>query len=133
MISVAIIVLGLIALAVALRYTPDRRRQRAARALPARADTAAVLRALGPTPTRCPPGAMEHLPPALGPLHHTEADSVMLQLRRDTRQRWLYPGRHGCTPARGETELGIDAAGRVLWIQPAAGNDDVKLAPSISY
>jgi hypothetical protein len=131
--SALILVLGMIALAVALYYSPDRQRERAALRVAPGADSAAVLRMLGRHPTRCPAGAMEHLPAAMGTLHETEADSAMAQLRRETRQRWLYPGKHGCTPEKGETELGIDAAGRVLWIQPAAGKRDVRLSPSIRY
>jgi hypothetical protein len=126
-------VLGLVALALALYYSPDRRRQRAAAALAVNADTTAARVALGPRPTRCPPGSMEHLRGDLGMPGDTEADSVMAQLRRQTRQRWLYPGRAGCTPQKGETELGIDAAGRAIWIQPARGKARVKLSPAIDY
>ena len=57
----------------------------------------------------------------------------MGQVRRGTRERWIYPGRQGCTPRKGETELGIDSAGRMLWIQPGAGKGDLKLSPSITY
>jgi hypothetical protein len=130
--SLVIVVLGLIAVAVAVYYSPDRRRRRAADGLPAKADSALVLGTLGATPTRCPPGAMGHLDAGL-PQEAMEADSVMIQLRRDTRQRWIYPGRQGCTPAKGETELGIDSAGRMLWIQPGAQRGEVKLSPSITY
>ena len=128
-VSLLIVVLGLVAVAVAVYLSPDRRRRRAADGLPNGADTTLVLRTLGPRPTRCPPGAMEHLRGELGAAY--EDDSVMAQLRRDTRQRWLYPGRAGCTPRKGETELGIDAAGRMLWIQPGARQGEVKLSPSI--
>jgi hypothetical protein len=92
-----------------------------------------VLRTLGPAPTRCPAGALEHLRGELTMGDAIEVDSAMLQLRRDTRQRWLYPGRHGCTAARGETELGLDGAGRLLWIEPAAGKDYVRLSPAVTY
>jgi hypothetical protein len=118
--------------AVAVYLSPDHRRRRAADGLPDRADTALVLRTLGPRPTRCPPGAMEHVAGEL-PLEATEAESVMVQLRRDTRGRWIYPGRRGCTPRKGETELGIDSAGRMLWIQPGAGQGEVKLSPAITF
>jgi hypothetical protein len=131
-VSALIIILGLIALTVALHYSPDRRRQRAAQALPLGADSGTVLRTLGPRPTRCPPGAMEHLRGELGGIDEADADSVMGRLRRETRQRWLYPGKRGCTPQKGETELGIGAAGRVPWIQPAAGKSGVRLSPRIS-
>jgi hypothetical protein len=127
--SLVILVLGLIAVAVALYFSPDRRRRREAARLPLNADTALVLRTLGPRPTRCPPGAMEHVAAALGDV---ERDSAMIQLRRDTRQRWIYPGRRGCTPLKGETELGIDAGGRMLWIQPDAPGE-VRLSPRIDY
>jgi hypothetical protein len=130
--SLLILVLGLAAVAMAVYLSPDRRRRRAADRLSERADTTLVLRALGPRPTRCPPGAMEHVAGELA-LEPAEADSVMLQLRRDTRARWLYPGRRGCTPEKGETELGIDSAGRTLWIQPGAQRGEVKLSPSITY
>jgi hypothetical protein len=130
--SVLILVLGLIAAAVAVYLSPDHRRRREAERLPARADTTLVLRALGARPTRCPPGAMEHVSGELA-MESAEADSVMVQLRRGTRQRWIYPGRGGCTPRKGETELGIDAAGRMLWIQPGAQQGEVRLSPSITY
>jgi len=125
--SLLIVVLGLIAVAVAVYLSPDNRRRRAADRLPNGADTTRVLGTLGPRPTRCPPGAMEHLRAELPA--SAEDDSVMARLRRDTRQRWIYPGRHGCTPEKGETELGIDAAGRMLWIQPGGRQGEVKLSP----
>jgi len=130
--SLLIVVLGLLAVAAAFYLSPDNRRRREAGRLPLGADTAAVLRALGPRPTRCPPGAMEHVAGEL-PQEALEADSVMVQLRRDTRARWLYPGRRGCTPQKGETELGIDNAGRMLWIQPGAQRGEVRLSPHITY
>jgi hypothetical protein len=132
-VSALIIVLGLIAVAVAVYLSPDHRRRRAADRLPPQADSALVLGTLGPRPTRCPPGAMSHLEGELSSPASLEADSVMLQVRRDTRQRWIYPGRQGCTPRKGETELGIDSAGRMLWIQPGAQRGEVKLSPAISY
>ena len=130
--SVIIIVLGLIAAAAAFWYSPDQRRKRAARTLRPGADTTAVLRALGPRPTRCPAGEMEQVRADLG-VSDADADSAMARLRRDTRQRWLYPGKRGCTPQKGETELGVNAAGRVLWIQPASQQDNVALPTTISH
>ena len=118
---------------LAVYFSPDHRRRRAADRLPARADSARVLRTLGPRPTRCPPGTMDHVEGGLAMESSAEADSAMARLRRDTRQRWIYPGRSGCTPRKGETELGIDSAGRVLWIQPGAQKGDVKLSPAITY
>ncbi|HEX6747441.1 MAG TPA: hypothetical protein VF092_09160 [Longimicrobium sp.] len=75
---------------------------------------------------------MDHVRGEIG-LDDVAADSIMIQVRRDTRERWIYPGAHGCTPQKGETELGIDAAGRMLWIQPGAQQGDVRLSPAITY
>jgi hypothetical protein len=130
--SLVIVVLGLIAVAAAFYFSPDRRRQRAARSLPRDADTALVLRTLGPRPTRCPTGRLDHLRGQTG-LDGFNEDSVMIQLQRDTRERWIYPGKTGCTPQAGETELGIDAAGRTLWLQPASEHGNLTLSPRISY
>jgi hypothetical protein len=130
--TLLILALGLVAIALAVYFSPDRRRRRLAERLPARADTTVVLRTLGPRPTRCPPGAMDHVRGELGS-DDFAADSIMIQLRRDTRQRWIYPGTQGCTPQQGETELGIDAAGRMLWIQPGAGDGEVRLSPAITF
>ena len=131
--SLLIVVLGLAAVAVAVYLSPDHRRRRAADRLPEKADSALVLRTLGPRPTRCPPGAMDHVEGGLAMESSSEVDSAMVQVRRDTRQRWIYPGLQGCTPRKGETELGIDSAGRMLWIQPGAQRGAVKLSPSITY
>jgi hypothetical protein len=128
------VILGLIAVAAAFYFSPDRRRQRAATALPRNADTALVLRTLGPRPTRCPTGKLDHLRGEVSASGWSSVvDTVMVQLQRDTGQRWIYPGRGGCTPQRGETELGIDAGGRTLWLQPAAEHGDVILSPRISF
>lgn len=132
--SFVIVILGLVAVAAAFYFSPDRRRQRAAAALPRDADTARVLGALGPRPTRCPPGTLDHLRGEVAASGGSgDLDSVMVQLRRGTRQRWIYPGRGGCTPRKGETELGIDAAGRTLWLQPAAEHGNVILSPRIQF
>jgi hypothetical protein len=132
--SLIIVTIGLLAVAAAFYFSPDRRRQRAARALPHDADTALVLRTLGPRPTRCPAGRLDHLRGEVSASGLSDqVDTVMVQLQRDTRQRWIYPGKSGCTPQAGETELGIDAAGRTLWLQPASEHGNLTLSPRISY
>jgi hypothetical protein len=132
--SLVIVILGLVAVAAAFYFSPDRRRQRAAASLPHEADTTLVMRTLGPRPTRCPAGTLDHLRGELAASGLSgEVDTVMVQLQRETRQRWIYPGRGGCTPQKGETELGIDAGGRTLWLQPAAEHGHVILSPHISF
>jgi hypothetical protein len=132
-VSAAILALGLVALLVALYLAPDRQRRRKAGALALGADSGAVLRQLGPRPTRCPTGAMEHLGPQISGLSGAQQDSALAGLRRGTAARWIYPGRHGCTPAAGETEVGLDPAGRVLWVLPDAEGGDVKIPDSLQY
>jgi hypothetical protein len=133
MVSAAILAVGLIAVLVALYLAPARQRRRKAAALPLGADSTLVLRTLGARPTRCPTGALEHLGPQISGLSGMQQDSAMMQLRRGTRERWIYPGRRGCTPEAGDTEVGLDPAGRVFWILPDAEGGDVKIPDSISY
>jgi hypothetical protein len=126
-------VLGIVGLLVALNFAPDRQRRRKAAELPLGADSSTVLRTLGPRPTRCPTGAMEHLGPQIEGMSGPEQDSALAGLRRGTRARWIYPGRHGCTPREGETEVGLDPAGRVFWVLPDAEGGDVNIPDSIPY
>ena len=121
MVSAAIVLLGLLALA-AVMFTPARRRARAASHLAVGDDSAAVVRALGAPPSRCMGAGIDHLGdefPAGTPAPAREA--TLLRLRRTTAARWVYPGRGECRPSPGDTEVGIDSAGRVLWVLPAAG------------
>jgi hypothetical protein len=132
-VSAAILVVGLLGVLVALWFAPERRRQRTARTLAPGADSTVVLRALGARPTRCPGGGMDHVRAELSGLAETQRDSAMPQLAHGTRARWLYPGRQGCTPAKGETEVGLDSAGRVFWILPAAERGGLLYPASLSY
>jgi hypothetical protein len=133
MVSAAILALGLVALLVALYLAPARQRQRKAAALPLRADSTVVLRTLGARPTRCPTGAMEHVGPQISGLSGAQQDSALAGLRRGTRARWIYPGRRGCTPEAGDTEVGLDPGGRVFWILPNAEGGDVKIPDTLQY
>jgi len=133
MVSAAILTLGVIALLVALYLAPTRQRHRKAAALPLGADSSLVLRTLGGRPTRCPTGTLEHVGPQIGGLSGAQQDSALAGLRRGTRARWIYPGQHGCTPEEGDTEVGLDPAGRVFWMVPNTQGGDVKIPDTLQY
>jgi len=121
MVSAAILLAGLLIVAAVL-FSPARRRERAASHLRVGDDSIAVLDALGERPTRCMGAGVDHLAdefPAGTPRPAREA--ALSRLRRATATRWIYPGRGGCRPAHDESEVGLDARGRVLWVLPAAG------------
>lgn len=132
MLSAVILLLGIVGVLVALNYAPDRQRRRHARELPLGADSSAVLQRLGARPTRCPAGAMEHLLPHMSGVGEEQQDTALARLRRGTEARWLYPGRGGCRAEEGETEVGIDSAGRVLWVLPVARRGSVRLPDTIT-
>jgi hypothetical protein len=119
MVSLAIIALGLLVLAVVLLMSGGRRRESQALQVVPGDDTTAVIRLLGAPPHRCEPSNLAHLGtqfPAQTPRPTIEDETE--RLRRATAGRWLYPKGEGCVPGAGATEIGLDRAGRVLWIVP---------------
>lgn len=119
MVSLAIIAIGLVVLAVVLLLSGGRRRERQAVQVVPGDDSTAVIRLLGAPPHRCEPSNLAHLGtqfPAQTPRPTIEDETE--RLRRATTQRWLYPRGEGCVPGGGATEIGLDRAGRVLWIVP---------------
>ena len=120
MVSLAIIGIGLLAVAAALLFSGGRRRESQAAKVVVGDDTAAVVRLLGQPPHRCDPSNLAHLGtqfPAQTPRPTIEQETE--RLRRGTAARWIYPEGEGCVPDDGATEIGLDAAGRVLWIVPS--------------
>ncbi|HEU0016273.1 MAG TPA: hypothetical protein VFQ45_21520 [Longimicrobium sp.] len=118
MVSAGIVAAGLIVLALAL-LSRGRERERKAVRVMVGDDSTAVARLLGEPPHRCPTSSLGHL------VEQFEAgtprptiETTLEQLRARTAQRWVYPDGAGCIPGDGDTELGLDAAGRVLWIVP---------------
>jgi hypothetical protein len=62
-------------------------------------------------------------------------DAVQERLRLETARRWIYPadaGRTGCTPHRGDVEIGFGRDGRVLWLVPVTGRETVVIPDTIS-
>lgn len=119
-VTAAIVLLGVIAIG-AVMFTPERRRARAANGLEVGDDSAAVFAALGTPGSRCMGAGVDHLVSEFPrDVPRADRDRTLLQLRRATAARWLWPG-GDCGPTPDETEVGIDSAGRVLWVLPATG------------
>jgi hypothetical protein len=120
-VSAVIVLLGLVVIG-AVMFTPERRRARAAGGLEVGDDSAAVFDALGAPGGRCLGAGVDHLVSEFPrDVPRDVRDRTLLRLRRETAARWLWPGRGDCGPAPDETEVGIDSAGRVLWVLPATG------------
>jgi hypothetical protein len=120
-VTAVILALGLVAV-LAVYFTPSHRRQRAAGGLRPGTDSAAVLRRLGDAPQRCPGTDVDHIVAEFAAgTSRPERAAVLARARADTRARWIYPAGHGCRPRAGDSELGLDARGRVLWVAPAIG------------
>jgi len=118
MVSAGIVALGLIVLAVALLGRGRERERKAARVMVGD-DSTAVARLLGQPPHRCPTSSLGHLTGQFEPgTPRPTIEAALQQLRGRTAQRWVYPDGAGCVPGDGDTELGLDASGRVLWIVP---------------
>ena len=121
MVSAVILALGIVVVIAVMFFSPSRRRERAAGAIQPGDDSTAVLRRLGDAPQRCPPGEMAHVYDAFeGSIPRPTREAALEQMRQQTAARWIYPAR-GCTPRQGDTEVGLGADGRVLWMVPATG------------
>jgi hypothetical protein len=120
MVSLAIIGIGLLILAAVLLMSGGRQREGKALQLVVGDDSTEVVQLLGAPPHRCEPSSLAHLGtqfPAQTPRPTIEDETA--RLRRGTVARWIYPRGEGCVPGDGATEIGLDRAGRVLWIVPA--------------
>ncbi|HEX6041372.1 hypothetical protein [Longimicrobium sp.] len=120
MVSLAIIGIGLLIMVGVMLMSGGRRRERQAVQLVVGDDSTEVIQLLGSPPNRCEVSSLSHLGnqfPAQTPRPTVEDETA--RLRRGTATRWVYPRGEGCVPGNGATEIGLDAAGKVLWIVPA--------------
>ncbi len=130
-VTAAIVLVGLAILAWGLA-TPERRRARTVGKVEIGHNAQQVRGQLGPPGAVCPVGGLEHLqerfptgtPPAT-------AEQALARMQQETAQRWIYPLKTeagvkvGCTPRGGDTEIGLDRSGRVLWYVPVTGRRPV--------
>jgi hypothetical protein len=120
MVSLAIVGIGLLVLAAVMLFSGGRKRERSAMKVEVGEDSVSVVRLLGAPPHRCEASNLAHLAtqfPAQTP--RPTVDEELDRLRRGTAARWVYPRGEGCVPDDGATEIGLDRAGKVLWIVPA--------------
>ena len=119
MVSAGIIILGLLVLGAALLFNGSRKREGAASDVLVGDDSTEVVRLLGQPPHRCEASSLAHLVDrfAAGTPRPT-IDETIASLRPLTAARWVYPKGAGCVTDDGDTEIGLDRQGRVLWIVP---------------
>jgi hypothetical protein len=93
---------------------------------------ARVTEILGPPGARCQTGDLSHLsqsfPPGWPP---PSVETTLQTLGEETASRWIYPldpdDPAECTPADGQTEIGIDAGGALLWYVTITGESPLQL------
>src|SRR5690606_25052031 len=93
---------------------------------------ARVAEVLGPPGARCSAGDLSYLSDSFPPGWPTPAVETTLQaLSQETGDLWIYPldpdDEATCAPAEGRTELGFDAAGRLLWYVAITGESPLQL------
>ena len=91
-----------------------------------------VASVLGPPAARCPSGSLAHLAGSFPPGWPAPSVETTLQaLAEETGDRWVYPlddnDAAGCTPVDGQTEIGLDTEGRLLWYVTIMGESPLEL------
>ncbi len=128
MVSAGIIGLGLVVLLGVLLFR-DRGRERSASSLRVGDDSASVVQRLGGEPARCAANDLGHLANAF-PVNtpRPTVEEGLGALYGRTATRWVYSsGGHDnpCRPRAGDTEVGFDREGRVLWAVPVHGTTPI--------
>jgi len=118
-VSAVIVGLGLLVVAAGLLLNGGRKRESAAGRVMVGDDTTEVTALLGPPPHRCDPSSLAHLATRFDAgTPRPTIDETIADLRQATASRWVYPRGAGCVTGDGDTEIGLDRNGRVLWIVP---------------
>ena len=128
MVSAAIIAAGLVVL-LAVLLLRDRGRERSARSIRVGDDSSSVAQRMGPDHARCAANDLGHLAntfPANTP--RPTVEDAIAPLYGRTVARWVYTSQRGskaCFPRTGDTEVGFDNRGRVLWAVPVHGTTPI--------
>jgi hypothetical protein len=126
-----IVVLGAVLLFWLFSPTEQSRRDRVGRLAPG--DSASRVTALlGAPAARCPAGSLGHLRESFPPgWPAASAETTLQELAAETTDRWVYPlddERPGdCEGEEGQTELGFDGDGRLLWYVAILGETPLEL------
>ena len=129
MVSAGIIVLGLLVVGGTLLFSGSRKRENAAVDVMVGDDTTAVVGLLGQPPHRCEASSLAHLAAHfVAGTPRPTIDETINMLRPRTVARWVYPKGAGCVTDGGDTEIGLDGNGQVLWIVPVADKQPLRYA-----
>ena len=129
MVSAGIIILGLLVVGGALLFSGSRKREGAAVDVMVGDDSVAVVRLLGQPPNRCEASSLAHLAEHfVAGTPRPTIDETINSLRPRTVARWVYPKDAGCVTDGGDTEIGLDRNGQVLWIVPVAEKQPLRYA-----
>jgi hypothetical protein len=97
------------------------------------ADSAQVVGVMGAPTARCGGSPVDHLRDAFpSGTPRTTVDDEIVGMRRQTARRWIYASepRPRCVPAAGDTEVGWDRTGHVLWYVAATGRTPLVMPDS---
>lgn len=128
--SLAIALLGMIVLVWFLSPT-ERKRRSLMEDVALGADTTEVIRVLG-APVRCGPKYTEQIRASFPEeWSQRQVETALSRMDHSTRQRWVYPVNSrkplGCNASEAHTEIGVDAAGRVLWAVDVTGRTPIRV------
>jgi hypothetical protein len=134
--TAAIVLVGVIVLVWVLSPS-ERHRHRVVGRLAVGDSVSRVTELLGEPAARCPGSTIHHLVGSFPGGWTTAAMETAVQtLAQQTRERLVYPLGHrrpaDCRPHDGQTEVGVDAHGRVRWILTVAGKTVVRLPPDFA-
>ena len=128
LVSAAIIAGGLL-VALGIYLFADRQRERVASSVRVGDDSTSVAARVGKNPRRCTEIDLGHLAdafPANTP--RPTVEETLGGLHGRTTTRWVYAKKErsgACRARRGDTEVGFDREGRVLWAVPVFGTTPI--------
>jgi len=119
MVSATIVGVGLLVVLAGLMFSGGRKLEKAAAQVSIGDDSTEVINLLGAPAHRCEASSLAHLASRFeSGTPRPVIDETLAILRPATAARWVYPAGAGCIPGDGDTEVGLDRTGRVLWIVP---------------
>lgn len=134
-VTVAVIALGVLGVLL-LVPRAERRRVRLVERLAPGDDSSRVVHVLGAPPLRCAAGRLVHLERRFPAGWNAAATQQALErLRQTTAQRWVFPleaGEGSCADGGRATEVGLDAAGRVLWLMALPDRRPLRLPEAMT-
>lgn len=114
----------------------DRERHRAMEGIRVGGAAESVTMALEIQPTVCRVGSLAHLRGSFGAgWPEASLDVAIEELAALSAERWVYPIGNGvadCAGADGQTEVGVDSAGSIVWQVAEVGRTVIELPPTVA-